>query len=318
MLFALCYSVAAQQPTKKIPRIVLTRPERSGDPGGQNNVAAFLQGMRELGYTEGNNFIVEILWLELQPERAPERIAEAVRQNVDIIVTSGTATTRAAQKATSTIPIIMGNGDDPVTGGIVANLARPGANVTGLTNISSQLAGKRVELLKEVIPKASRMALLLDQIQSRTHEVRKQTDEAARAFDVQLQSVVAQGPNDFDDAFRSISKSRANALIVRTGGVFNRHRARLVELATKYRLPSMYPEQEWIRAGGLMVYGSSQLEQYRRAAVYVDKILKGAKPGELPVEQPTKFELIINLKAAKQIGLSIPPNVLARADRVIK
>jgi putative ABC transport system substrate-binding protein len=274
--------------------------------------------LREFGYTEGTNIIVEILWLELQPERAPERIAEAVRQKVDIIVTSGTATTRAAQKATSTIPIIMGNGDDPVTGGLVADLARPGANITGLTNISSQLAGKRVELLKEVVPKASRMALLLDQIQSRTREVKKHTDEAARAFGVQLQSVVALGPDDFEDAFRSISKGRAHALIVRTGGVFNRHRTRLVELATKYRLPSMYPEQEWIRAGGLMVYGSSQSEQYRRAAVYVDKILKGAKPADLPVEQPTKFELIINLRAAKQIGLTIPPNVLARADRVIR
>jgi len=316
LLFALSLPAEAQQ-AGKVPRIALTRPERSGDPDGQLNVDAFRQGLRELGYVEGKTFFLDVLWLDGQPGRAPERIAEAVRRNVDFIVTSGTASTRAAQKATSTIPIIMANADDPVVTGLVPSLARPGGNVTGVTNISSELAGKRLELLKEVVPKTSRVAVILDPSRPRDAAMR-QTEDAARALGVQLKSLVVQGHNEFDQAFKSVVKGRAEALIVVTGGVFNRHRTRLVELANTHRLPAMYTEHEWIRAGGLMVYASSQPEQYRRAATFVHKILKGARPGELPIELPMKFELAINLKTAKQIGLTIPPDVLARADKVIK
>jgi putative ABC transport system substrate-binding protein len=308
--------VEAQQPGKVL-RIVVTRPERSGDPEGQLLIDAFRQGLRELGYGEGKHFVLEVLWLEGEPARLPERIAEAVRRNANFIITSGTSSTRAAQKATSTIPIIMGNADDPVVTGLVPSLARPGGNITGLTNISTDLADKRLELLKEVVPRSSRMAVLLDPSRPRDAAV-KQTEEAAHALGVRLQSLVVQGPDDFEGAFRSAVKGRAEALIIVTGGLFNRHRTRLVELANTHRLPAMYTELEYARAGGLMVYASSQTEQYRRAATYVHKILKGAKPAELPIELPTKFELVINLKTAKQIGLTIPPNVLARADKVIK
>jgi putative ABC transport system substrate-binding protein len=317
LIFVFGGVVAQAQQPKKVARIVLTRPERSGDPDGQVLIDAFRQGLRELGYIEGKHFVLEVLWLQGQPGLTPERIAEVIRRNVDFIVTSGTSSTRAAQKATSTIPIIMGNADDPIVTGLLPSLARPGGNVTGLTNISTELADKRLELLKEVVPKSSRVALLLDPSRPRDAAVR-QTEDAAHALGLQLQSLVVGGPDDFESAFRSVVKGRADALIIVTGGLFNRHRTRLVELANTQRLPAMYTEHEYIQAGGLMVYASSQTEQYRRAAIYVDKILKGAKPADLPVEQPTKFELMINLKTAKQIGLTIPPNVLARADKVIK
>jgi putative ABC transport system substrate-binding protein len=316
VLFAVSFPADAQQPGK-IPWIVLTRPERSGDPDGQVLVYAFRDALRELGYAERKNFILEVLWLEGQLDRTLERLSETVRRNVDFIVTSGTRSTRAAQKATSAIPIIMANADDPVAEGFVANLARPGRNITGLTSISTELAGKRLELLKEVVPKASRVALLLDPSRPRDATVRE-TEAAAHALGVQLQSLVVRDPDDFESAFQSLVRSRPDALIIITGGLFNRHRARLVELAAKNRLPAMYTLPEYMDAGGLMVYASSQTDQYRRAATFVHKIMKGAKPADLPVERPTKFELLINLKAAKQIGLTIPPNVLARADKVIR
>jgi putative tryptophan/tyrosine transport system substrate-binding protein len=315
--FLICARLLEAQPPAKIPRIVLTRPERSGDADGQVNVDAFRQGLRELGYVEGKNFTLDVLWFEGQPERTYDRIVEALRDNVNFIVTSGTSSTQSARKATSTVPIIMANADDPVVTGLTPSLARPGGNITGITNISSGLAGKRLELLKEVLPKAARVVYLLDPTRSRDATV-KQAEEAADALGMKLQSLVLQEPNDFENAFRSVMKGRPDGLIFTAGGVFNRHRTRLVELAIKHRLPSVHSEREWIRAGGLMVYGSSQPEQYRRAAIYVDKILKGAKPAELPVEQPTKFELLINLKTAKRIGLTIPPNILARADKVIR
>jgi putative ABC transport system substrate-binding protein len=211
----------------------------------------------------------------------------------------------------------MANTPDPVASGFVASLARPGGNITGLTNISTELAGKRLELLKEVIPKSSRITLLLDPSRPRTADV-KETEAAARVLGLQVQSLVVQGPNDFESAFRSAAKGRADALTIISGAVFNRHRVRLVELAAKNRLPAIYSEHEYVHAGGLMAYASSERDQYRRAATYVDRILKGTKPADLPVERPMKFELIINLKTAKLIGLTIPPNVLARADKVIK
>jgi ABC-type uncharacterized transport system substrate-binding protein len=315
--FLVCTGLLEAQQPAKIARIVLTRPERSHDTDGQVNVDAFRQGMRDLGYVEKKTFVLDVLWLEGQPERTYERLLEALRHNVDFIVTSGTSSTRSARKATSTIPIIMANADDPVVTGLTPSLTRPGENITGITNISSGLAGKRLELLKEILPKASRVMYLLDPTRSRDATV-KQAEEAARALGLKLQSLEVQGPDDFENAFRSVVKGRPDGLIFTAGGVFNRDRGRLVELAIKHRLPSVHPEREWLHAGGLMVYGSSQPEQYRRAAIYVDKILKGAKPAELPIEQAAKFELLINLKTARRISLTIPPNVLARADRVIK
>jgi putative tryptophan/tyrosine transport system substrate-binding protein len=307
----------AQEPGK-IPRIVLTRPEESGSPVGEALIEAFRQGLRERGYMEGQNIALEILWLGGGSGPIPKRLTDSTRPKADFIITSGTASTRAAQKATSTIPIIMAStGADPVAEGFVASLARPGGNITGLTNMSIDLAGKRLELLKETVPKSSRVAVLLDPSRPRAAEV-KEIQDAAHALGVQVQSPIVKGPDDFKDAFRSASKRRADALMIVSGGVFNAHRLLLTELAAKSRLPAMYSEHEYVYAGGLMVYASVLTDQYRRAAVYVDKILKGAKPADLPVEQPVKFEFIVNLKTAKQIGLTIPPNVLARADKVIR
>ena len=309
--------VQAQQ-SNKVPWILLTRPERSGDPASQVNIEALRQGLRERGYVEGQNIAIEILWLAGEPGRIPKRLSDTTLPKADIIVTSGTASTRAAQKATATIPIIMATTSvDPVAEGLIASFARPGGNITGLMNMSRELAGKRLELLKEAVPKISRVAVLLDPTRPRTAEL-TETQDAGRALKVEIQSLVVKGPDNFEEAFRSAAKGRAQALVIISGGVFNPHRPRLIELAAKSRLPAMYSEQEYVNAGGLMVYASVLAEQYRRVAVYIDKIINGAKPAELPIEPPMKFELIINLKAAKQIGVTIPPNLLARADKVIR
>jgi len=309
--------VQAQQ-TKNRPQIVLTRPERSDDPASLANIEALRQGLRERGYVEGQNIALEILWLAGEPGSIAKRLTDSTRPKVSIIVTSGTGSTRNAQKATTTIPIIMANtAADPVAEGLIASYARPGGNITGLTNMSIDLAGKRLELLKEAVPKTSRVALLLDPTRPRTAEL-KETQDAGRALKVEIQSLVVKGPDAFEDAFRSAAKGRAQALIVISGAVFNAHRPRLIELAAKSRLPAMYTEHQYVHAGGLMVYASVLADQYRRVAVFIDKILKGAKTAELPVEAPMRFELIINLKTAKQIGLTMPPNLLARADKVIR
>jgi ABC-type uncharacterized transport system substrate-binding protein len=316
--FLATVSLAEAQQPGKIPRIVLTRPEQSGSPVGEALIEAFRQGLRERGYVEGQNIALEILWLGGGSGPIPKRLTDSTRPKADLIVTSGTASTRAAQKATSTIPIIMAStGADPVAEGFVASFARPGGNITGLTNMSIDIAGKRLELLKETVPRSSRVAVLLDPSRPRAAEVRE-IQEAGHALGLQVQSPTVKGPDDFKDAFRSASKGRADALMIVSGGVFNAHRPLLIDLAAKSRLPAMYSEHEYVHAGGLMVYASVLTDQYRRAAVYVDKILKGAKPADLPVEQPVKFEFIVNLKTAKQIRLTIPPNVLARADKVIR
>jgi putative ABC transport system substrate-binding protein len=309
--------VEAQQPAKT-RRIVVTRPEKPGSPIGLVLVEAFRQGLRELGYVDGKNITVEVLWLGADPGRTPERIVELVRQKVDLIVTSGTGSTRAAQQATTTIPVVMANSDDPVVNGFVASFARPGANITGLTSIQTELSGKRLELLKEAVRKAARVAVLWNGANAARARAFKETQVAAGALGVVLQSLEVQAANDFEKAFRAASKERAQALVVFADGLLNGHRTQIVELAGKNRLPAMYTEQEYVDAGGLMVYASSQPWQYRRAATYVDKIFKGARPADLPVELPMKFELVINLKAAKQIGLTVPPNLLVRADRVIR
>jgi len=312
-LLGLYLPVAAQQPSK-IPRIgfLSTAALSSLSP----RLDAFRQGLRELGFIEGKNIAIEYRSAEGKPDRLPELAAELVRLKVDCIVTAGETPTNAAKQASSTIPIVMTTVGDPVGLGLVASLARPGGNITGLSTYSTDLAGKRLELLKETIPKLSRVAIVSDP-RSLAAEV-KQTEAAARLLKVQLVFLEVQNLDDLENAFRSIAKSHVDALVIGAGGFFNTNQTRLAELATKHRLPGMYLEQEFVLAGGLMTYATSIPDLYRRSTIYVDKILKGAKPGDLPVEQPTKFEFAINLKTAKQIGLTIPPNVLAIADRVIR
>jgi ABC-type uncharacterized transport system substrate-binding protein len=325
MLLALSVSTAAQQPAGKISRIgYLSRdlhPSDSRAPAPRN-LEAFRQGLRELGYIEGKNIIIEYRFADGRLERLPALAEELVRLNVEIIVVDVTAAARAAKKTTSTIPIVIAGGSDPIQSGLVASFARPGGNVTGLTNYSGELLGKRLELLKEVVPKVSRFALLSDAgIGPRlTLSMLPDAQVAAQALGVKLQlvEVKAQDP-DIDGAFRVMAKERIGAFITGAGLLgLTLHRKRILDLAEQTRMPAIYPTLSWIDEGGLMYYGANSPDLYRRAATYVDKILKGTKPADLPVEQPMKFELIINLKAAKQIGLTIPPNVLARADRVIR
>ena len=304
----------AQQPTT-IPRIGYL----GGATGsGEARIEALRQGLRELGYVEGKNIVIEWRYAEGKPDRERALAAELVRLKVEVIVTVGSTATRAAKEATSTIPIVMTQDPDPIGNGFVASLARPGGNITGLSNVNRELSGKRLELLKEVIPGLSRVAVLGTSTFPGTAQNLKETELAAGALRIQLQYLDVLDPKDIETAFRGASKGRAEAVLVLGGSVLNPQRARVVELAAKRRLPTIYGIRESVEAGGLMSYGPSGNDLTRRAATYVDKILKGAKPAELPVEQPTKFEFIINLKAAKQIGLTIPPNVLARADRVIR
>jgi putative ABC transport system substrate-binding protein len=315
MLFAFCFPAQAQQPTK-IPRIGYLSPNSlSFNPA---RIEAFRQGLRELGYVEGKNIVIEYRNTEGKLDRLPSLAAELVRLKVDIIVTTSPAPTRAAKEATSTIPIVFAQDGDPVASGFVASLARPGGNITGLSTLAPELSGKRLELLKEVVPKLSRVAVFGTSTTPSTAPTIKETELAAGAFKVQLQYLDVLEPKDIETAFRTATKGRADAVLVLAGPVVLFQRTQIAELALKSRLPAIYPQTEFTEAGGLMYYGANTPDMYRRAATYVDKILKGARPGDLPVEQPTKFELVINLKAAKQIGLTIPPTMLARADRVIK
>ena len=315
MLFALCLSAEAQQ-AKKVPRIGYL--SRSSASGNLPRIEAFRQGLRELGYVEGQTFFIEYRYAEGKFERLPNLAADLVSLKVDVIVAPGTGPVSAAKQATRTIPIVMVNAANPVGDGFVSSLARPGGNITGLTTIAPDLSGKRLELLKEAVPKASRMAVLWNPVVQQRIIRFKETQVAARAFGLQLQSVEARAASDLEPAFSAMTEGRANALIVLGDGMFNANRTLILDLAAKSRLPAMFNEEEYVLAGGLMVYGPSTNDLSRRAATYVDKILKGVKPADLPVEQPTKFELVINLKAAKQIGLTIPSNMLARADKVIK
>jgi putative ABC transport system substrate-binding protein len=267
---------------------------------------------------EGKNIIIEWRWADGKIANLPALAAELVRLKVDVIVTAGPQVTHAAKEATSTIPIVMAFDNDPVGSGHVASLARPGKNITGLSTLSPELSGKQLELLKEVVLGLSRVGVLGTSIQPGYGQVAKEIEIAARALGVKLQILDVLNPKDIETAFRNASKGRAEAVLVLASAVVAPHRTQVVDLAVKSRLPTIYPYLEYVEAGGLMSYGVQVNDLYRRAATYVDKILKGAKPADLPVEQPTKFEFIINLKAAKQIGLTIPPNVLARADKVIK
>ena len=315
MLFALCSSASAQQPAK-IPRI--------GFLSGQSlstistRTEAFRQGLRELGYVEGKNIVIEWRFAEGKLDRLPTLAAELVRLKVDVIVTSGLGSTRPANEASNTIPIVMTQDPDPVGNGFVASLARPGRNITGLSTLSPELSGKRLELLKEIIPKLSRVAVLGTSTNASTAQMLRETELAAGALGVKLQYLDVRSPKDIEAAFRAASKERAEALLLLGGPVIASQRTQIKDLVVKSRFPAIYESGLEVEAGGLMSYGVSRTDLARRAATYVDKILKGAKPADLPVEQPIKFELIINLKAAKQIGLTIPPNMLVRANQVIK
>jgi len=317
MLFAPRSAVEAQQPAK-IPRIGLLRPTRSDHAGSRTLIEAFRQGLRELGYVEGQNIRLEIRWADGNRDRLPQLAGELVRLKVDVIVSGGNTATDAAKRASNTIPIVMTQVADPERDGFVASLARPGGNITGLTHMNTELAGKRLELLKESVPRTSRVAVLWNPANPSQAFNFKELETAAKALAVTVQSLQVRTPDDFDSAFNAAVKGRIGGIFVSSDGMINSYRKDVVNRVTKNRLPAMYTEPEWVDAGGLMVYGPSNADLYRRAATYVDKILKGAKPADLPVERPIKFELIINLKAAKQIGLTIPPNVLARADKVIR
>jgi putative tryptophan/tyrosine transport system substrate-binding protein len=305
----------AQQP-KKVPHIGFLLPH---SPGPDARLEAFRQGMRELGYVEGQNLTVAYRWADGRFEKLPDLAADLIRLKVDVIVTVVTQASLAAKKATAAIPIVMVGVSDPVGTGIVTSLARPGANITGTSSMTAEVVGKQLELLKETLPKISRTAALWNPGNPIFQAIqRRETESAAQTLGMQLQILEAQGPDDIDRAFATMAKERTRALLVLGDPVFMSHRKRIADLAAKGRLPTVSGTSEQVEAGGLMAYGPSFPDMYRRAATYVDKILKGAKPAELPVEQPTKFELVVNLKAAEQIGVSIPPNVLARADRVIK
>jgi len=315
LLVTLCASVQAQQ-LRRVPRIGFLS-SRSPD-AEKSRLAAFQQGLQKLGYSAGKNILIEQRYAAGKFDRLPDLAAELVGLKVDVLVTTGTPAAHAAKNATSTIPIVIGNAGDPVGTGLVASLARPGGNVTGLSVLNTELSGKRLELLKEVVPTASRVAVLLNPANSINPLQLKEIQSAAPALGVTLHSLEVKGTDDIDRAFTAMKKERTGALIVLGDPLLETHRTRIAELAVKSQLPAIYSLAPYVEAGGLMSYGTNFDDLYRRAATYVDKILKGSKPADLPVEQPTKFEFVINLKAAKQIGLTIPPNVLARADRVIR
>ena len=317
VLFALCCSVDAQQ-TAKIPRIgYVSGTGNASNPGP--NVEAFRQGLRDLGYVEGKNILIEYRYVEGNVDRIPSLVAELVQLKVDVLVSPNTPVIRAAKQATETIPIVMVTNEDPVAAGFIDSLARPGRNVTGLTRLTRELSGKRLEFLKEVVPGISRVGVLFVASLPATGNAREYYEAAAHALKIPLQSLEVRTQNpDFVGAFQTAAKGRVSALITVGNQLFARNRNLIADLAIKNRLPSMYEQSYYVEVGGLISYSANDAESFRRAASYVDKILKGAKPADLPVEQPTKFELVINLKTAKQIGLTIPPNVLARADKVIK
>ena len=313
---AACGAVGeAQQPTK-IPRIGYLTTSTPSTMAARTE--AFRQGLRDLGYVEGKNIVIEWRSAEGKLDRLSALAAELVRLKVDIIITAGPPSTRAAKEVTNTIPIVMTQDTDPVASGFVASLAGPGGNITGLSTLAPELGGKRLEILKEVVPKASRVAVIGGSTVPGYAQVLKEIELAAGALKVKLQYLDVLAPKDIETAFRAATKGRAEAVLTLNSSILASRRTQIVELAVKSRLPAIYFRSDFVEAGGLMSYGVNQSDLDRRAATYVDKILKGTKPADLPVEQPMKFEFIINLKAAKQIGLTIPPNVLVRANKVIR
>jgi putative ABC transport system substrate-binding protein len=309
-------SLVEAQQTAKTPRIGFlsaTSPSTIS-----SRLDAFREGLRELGYTDGKNIVIEYRFAEGKLDRVKELAAELQGLKVDLIVSAGSAATGPAKHAAVTIPIVMAQDSDPIGNGFVATLARPGGNITGLSILAPELSGKQLELLKEIVPRLTRVALLGNSAEPGNPQTRKETERAAASLKVQLQYLEVRNPKEVAEAFREASKMRANVALVTAMPIVNSQRAQIADLAAKYRLPAMYGQPEFVQEGGLMFYGANITDLFRRTATYVDKILKGAKPADLPVEQPKKFEFIINLKAAKQIGMTIPPNVLARADKVIK
>ncbi len=314
--FAMCGAVAQAQQTKKVPRIGFLGNSTAALEA--NLVGPFRGGLRDLGYIEGQSILIEYRWAEGKYERFPALIAELIASKVDVIVTAGTPATQAYQKARTSIPLVMVAVGDPVGTGIVVSLNRPGGNITGLTSISPELEGKRLELLREVIPKLSHIAVLWNPKNAFHTIENKEVETAAAALRMKVLYLGVEAQEQIGNAFAQILKERPGALLVLADRVFLHNRALIMDFAAKHRLPGVYAYLELVEAGGLMSYGPSYADMHRRAATYVDKILKGAKPADLPVERPMKFELVVNLKAAQQIGLTIPPNVLARADKVIK
>jgi putative ABC transport system substrate-binding protein len=316
MLFALCVSAQAQQPGK-IPRIGFLAVAPLSTLA--QRIEAFRQGLRDLGYADGRNIVIEWRSAERNPDRMPTHAAELVQLKVDVIVTAGSTATGSAKAATVTIPIVMAQDGDPVVNRFVASLARPGGNITGLSTLSPEINGKRLELLKEIVPRLSRVAVFGSSTNAEDAKSLEEIKLAAGAMKMQLEYLGVRTAKDIDPGFRAATKARADAVLwAVSGSVTRAHRTQVLEAAIKSRLPAIYNAVDWVEDGGLVAYGPNYPDLYRRAATYVDKILKSAKPADLPVEQPTKFEFAINLKAAKQIGLTMPPNVLARADRVIR
>ena len=317
MLFALCASAEAQQP-KNIPRIGFLAVVPLATMSAR--VEAFRQGLRDLGYVEGKNIAIEWRSADGNPDRTATLAAELVQSKVDIIVTAGSSATRHAKAATVTTPIVMAQDGDPVANRFIASLARPGGNITGLSTLTPEISGKRLELLKEIVPKLVRVAVFGTSITAEDAKSLEEVKLVAAALKVQVQQVDVVTGKDIDPGFRAAIKARADAALwAASGSVVRPNRAQVIELALKHRLPTMYTAtDDWVEEGGLAAYGVSFTDLFRRAATFVDKILKGRTPADLPVEQPTKFEFHINLKTAKQIGLTIPPNVLVRADKVIK
>jgi len=317
IVLALCFSVHAQQPGK-IFRIGFL--DESTASGSAVLVEAFRQELSKLGWIEGKKIVIEYRFAEQKAERLPELAADLVRLKVDLIVTTSTTPPLAAKKATSTIPIVMATGSDPVGAGLVASLARPGGNVTGNSSLTPEVNTKRLEILKDAVPTLDQVGLLVpSEGRVGANLQLKELSAAAVALKLKLEEIDTQpDAKGLDSAFQIAKQKQVNAILTLSTRPFFAERKRIVELAVKYRLPATYPQKEYVEAGGLMSYGADFVDLFRRAAVYVDKILKGAKPADLPVQQATKFEFVINLKAAKQIGLTFPPNVLARADKVIK
>ena len=303
------------QQAGKMPRIgVLSGPLSAN----QARIKAFREGLGELGYVEGKSIVIEWRFLEDKGDRLPALAVELTRLKVDVLVAFGPRSTQAAKEATNTIPIVMAQVNDPIGAGFVASLARPGGNITGLSTMAPELSGKRLELLEEIVPKLSRVAVFGTSTLPGNAQSVKETELAAKKLGLQLQYLGVEDPKDLDTAFRNAVSWRAHAIIFLQSPVFGSRRKALVELAVKNRLPAIYPHSDYMDAGGLMFYGPSTTDLFRRAATFVDKILKGSKPADLPVEQATKFELVINLKTAKALGLTIPQSVLGRADQVIQ
>ena len=309
---------AQQPPAGKVPRIGYLNPGSASDPLRQRRLDAFRQGLRELGYVEGQNIAVEHRWAEGKYERYPTLAAELVRSKVDVIVAQSGEATKAVQAATRTIPIVMSMVMDPVGSGIVPSLARPGANVTGTSFMAPDLVGKQLELLKEVVPKVSRVALLRHPTNPASANYLREAEAAARTLGVRLQILDARNAQEIDRAFAAMTRERAGALLIFPDAFFGTQRKQIAQFAAKSHLPAIHGGPGYAEAGGFMAYSPNPLDLERRAAAYVDKILKGAKPADLPVEQPTKFELVINLKTAKALGVAIPQSLLVRADEIIE